>query len=180
MSFTLWLTGLSGAGKSTLACVVRDELLSRGMRVEVLDGDEVRKTLSAGLTFSKADRDANVRRLGFVARLLSRNGVVAIVAAISPYQATRDEVRRSHEAPFIEVFVDCPLDELVRRDTKGLYDKARRGELPGLTGVSAPYEPPAAPELRIATGTLTAGQSETLLISYLESRMLVPAAVRTG
>jgi adenylyl-sulfate kinase len=180
MSFTLWLTGLSGAGKSTLAFAVRDELISRGMRVEVLDGDEVRKTLSEGLTFSKADRDTNVRRLGFVARLLSRNGVVAIVAAISPYAAARDEVRNSHEAPFIEVFVDCPLDELIRRDTKGLYDKARRGELAGLTGVSAPYEAPAAPDLRIATATLTARQSQARLLSYLESRALVPAGARTS
>src|SRR5262249_57306869 len=113
-----------------------------GRRVEILDGDEVRQNLSAGLGFSKADRDANIRRIGYVARLLSRNGVVAIAAAISPYREIRNEVRRAHEAPFIEVFVDCSLDELVRRDRKGLYSKALRGEIQNFTGVSDPYEPP--------------------------------------
>jgi adenylylsulfate kinase len=175
VSFTLWLTGLSGAGKSTIARAVGHDLTVRGLRVEVLDGDEIRATLSNGLTFSREDRDANVRRIGFVARLLSRNSVVAIVAAVSPYRAARDEVRRSHEATFVEVFVDCPLEELIRRDTKGLYEKAHRGEIANVSGVSAPYEPPPAPELRIDAGTLTVERSVTLVLQYLESRALVPA-----
>ncbi len=126
---TLWFTGLPGAGKSTLARRVAETLVGRGLRVELLDGDEFRASLSSDLGFSKEDRDINVRRIGFVARLLSRNGIVAIVAAISPYRAIRDEVRRQHEAPFVEIFVDCSLDELIRRDTKGLYARALRGEI---------------------------------------------------
>src|SRR5262245_13339721 len=118
--FTLWFTGLSGAGKSTLANAVADALADSGRRIEILDGDEVRTNLSKGLGFSREDRDTNIRRIGFVARLLSRNGVIAITAAISPYRDTRDEVRRAHEVPFVEVFVECPLDALVKRDVKGL------------------------------------------------------------
>src|SRR5512147_2229753 len=133
--FTLWFTGLPSSGKSTLARRVEDVLLERGMRVEVLDGDEVRENLSKGLGFSKEDRDTNIRRIGYVARLLSRNGVIAITAAISPYRDVRDEVRRAHESRFIEVFVDCSLDELVKRDRKGLYAKALRGEIQHFTGV---------------------------------------------
>jgi adenylylsulfate kinase len=117
--FTLWFTGLSGAGKSTLARAIRDGIVARGRRVEILDGDEVRTTLSKGLGFSKEDRDTNIQRIGYVARLLSRNGVVAIVAAVSPYRGVRDEVRRAHEAPFVETFVACSLDELVRGTGKG-------------------------------------------------------------
>jgi adenylyl-sulfate kinase len=113
--FTLWFTGLSGSGKSTLAAAIRDELHARGHRVEILDGDEVRQNLSKGLTYSRTDRDTNIRRIGFVARLLSRNGVVAIAAAISPYRDLREEVRSQHEAPFVEVLTDCSLDELIRR-----------------------------------------------------------------
>src|SRR2546427_1527597 len=127
--FTLWFTGLSGVGKSTLAQAVREEIVAQGQRVEILDGDEIRTNLSKGLGFSKEDRDTNIRRIGYVARLLSRNGVVVIAAAISPYREERDEVRRSHEATFIEAFVDCSLDELVRRGKKGLYAIALRGEL---------------------------------------------------
>src|SRR5687767_301225 len=122
--FTLWLTGLSGAGKSTLAGAVGAELARRGLRVEILDGDAVRTHLSQGLGFSKDDRDTNVRRIGFVARLLSRNGVVAITAAISPYRELRREVRAQHECPFVEVFVSCPLATVVERDRKGLYARA--------------------------------------------------------
>jgi adenylyl-sulfate kinase len=174
--FTLWLTGLSGAGKSTLARAVRDELVGRGVRVEILDGDEVRATLSRGLGFSREDRDENVRRIGFVTRLLSRNGVVAIAAAISPYRATRQEVRNTHETPFVEVFVDCPLDEAVRRDTRGLYDKARRGEVTEVSGVSAPYEPPLASELRVKTDVETVDESRDTILRWLEGRNLVPRA----
>jgi adenylylsulfate kinase len=173
--FTLWLTGLSGAGKTTLARGLRDALVSRGYRVEVLDGDEVRRTLSSGLGFSKEDRDVNVRRIGYVARLLSRNGVVAIVAAISPYRDVRDEVRRAHEATFVEVFVDCSLDELMRRDSKGLYRKALRGELQGLTGVSDPYEPPLEPELTVHTDRERVDELLTRTLSCLEERFVIAA-----
>jgi adenylyl-sulfate kinase len=173
----LWLTGLSGAGKSTLARAVQDELLGRGLPVEILDGDEVRATLSRGLGFSREDRDENVRRIGFVTRLLARNGVVAIAAAISPYRATRHEVRSAHEAPFIEVFVDCSLDEIERRDTRGLYARARRGEVTEVSGVSAPYEPPLAPELRVKTDVETIDESRDAILTWLESRDLVPRAL---
>src|SRR5712691_4646971 len=149
--FTLWLTGLPGAGKTTLATGVREELVRRALRVEVLDGDEVRMHLSRDLGFSKRDRDENVRRLGFVARLLSSNGIIAIVAAVSPYREARECVRRSHDAAFVEVFVDCGLEELIRRDPKGLYARAIRGEIQDFTGVSAPYEAPLDPEIHLRT-----------------------------
>lgn len=171
--FTLWFTGMSGAGKSTLAAAIRDLLVSAGHRVEVLDGDQVRMHLSEGLGFSKADRDTNVRRVGLIARLLARNGVVVITAMISPYRDTRDEVRRSHEAPFIEVFVDCSLDELVRRDSKGLYAKALRGEIAHFTGVSDPYEPPLAPDLHLHTDAQGVGDSILEVIAALRERQLV-------
>jgi adenylylsulfate kinase len=169
---TLWLTGLSGAGKSTLAGAVRDELVARGRRVEILDGDEVRTNLSKGLGFSKEDRDTNIRRIGYVARLLSRNGVVAITAAISPYRDVRDEVRRVHEAAFVEVFVDCTLDELVRRDRKGLYAKALRGEIKNFTGVSDPYEPPVSPEVHVHTDHERVEESLARIVEWLENQGL--------
>jgi adenylyl-sulfate kinase len=148
--FTLWLTGLSGAGKSTLAIAVAHELRRGGVQVETLDGDEVRQNLSKGLGFSREDRDTNIRRIGYVAKLLTRNGVVVISAAISPYRAVRDEVRREIGA-FVEVHVKASLEECVRRDTKGLYRRALAGEIPQFTGVSDPYEEPLAPELVIDT-----------------------------
>ncbi len=148
--FTLWLTGLSGAGKSTLAAAVSKELRDRGIPVEVLDGDEVRQNLSKGLGFSREDRDTNIRRIGYVAKLLARNGVAVITAAISPYRAIRDEVREEIGA-FVEVYVKASLDECIRRDTKGLYRRALAGEIPQFTGVSDPYEEPLAPELVIDT-----------------------------
>ena len=177
--FTLWFTGLSGAGKSTLAEAVRDEILARGRRVEILDGDEVRMNLSKGLGFSKEDRDTNIRRIGYVARLLSRNDVVAIAAAISPYRDVRAEVRRSHEAPFVEAFVDCSLDELVRRDRKGLYAKALRGEIQHFTGVSDPYEPPLSPEIHLHSDRETVEESRTTIVTWLETHGLLarPAPV---
>ncbi|MGH7932643.1 MAG: adenylyl-sulfate kinase, partial [Candidatus Binataceae bacterium] len=143
--FTLWFTGLSGAGKSTLANVAAEELRRRGRRVEILDGDEVRTNLSKGLGFSKEDRDTNIRRIGYVCKLLARNGVVAISAAISPYRNVRDEIRAQH-SHFFEVFVKCPLETLVERDVKGLYKKALKGEIANFTGVSDPYEEPLTPE----------------------------------
>lgn len=173
--FTLWLTGLSGAGKSTLARAVRDELASRGLSVEILDGDEVRATLSKGLGFSRADRDENVRRIGLVARLLSRNGVVAIAGAISPYRETREEVRRAHEAPFVEVFVDCELEELIRRDRRGFYAKALGGEISDVSGVSAPYEPPLSPDAHVRTDRQTVEASQAAILACLEQRGLIPA-----
>lgn len=146
----VWFTGLSGAGKSTIAAALRDALIREGVRSELLDGDEVREHLSRGLGFGKEDRDENVRRIAYVARLLARNGVVAIVSAISPYLEARALARRGVER-FVEVHVDCPLDELRRRDPKGLYARALRGEIADFTGVSAPYEAPLQPELRLDT-----------------------------
>jgi adenylylsulfate kinase len=173
--FTLWFTGLSGAGKSTLARAVRDELAARGRRVEVLDGDEIRTNLSKGLGFSKEDRDTNIRRIGYVARLLSRNGVAVIAAAISPYREVRDEVRRTHEAPFVEAFVDCALDELVRRDGKGLYAKALRGEIAHFTGVSDPYEPPPSPDIHVRSDRESVEESLARILEWLEKRQLIDA-----
>ena len=164
--FTLWLTGLSGAGKSTLATAVGHELRRRGVRVEVLDGDEVRQNLSKGLGFTREDRDTNIRRIGYVAKLLTRNGVVVITAAISPYRAVRDEMRREIGA-FVEVYVKASLDECVRRDTKGLYRRALAGEIPQFTGVSDPYEEPLRPELVIDTEREVVGESAARVVDRL-------------
>jgi adenylyl-sulfate kinase len=142
--FAVWLTGLSGAGKTTLADVLVCRLRERGARVELLDGDIVRQHLSQGLGFSREDRDTNIRRIGFVVGLLARNGVIAVVAAISPYRGTRDEVKAVVER-FIEVYVECPIDVLTARDTKGLYRRALAGEIDRFTGISDPYEAPLDP-----------------------------------
>jgi len=171
--FTLWFTGLSGAGKSTLSQAIADELRTRGHRVERLDGDEVRLRLSRGLGFSKEDRDENIRRIGFVARLLSRSGVVAIAAAISPYRDVREEIRREHDAPFVEIFVDCSLDALVKRDPKGLYAKAMRGEIANFSGISDPYEPPQFPEITVHTDRETVDTSRDVILRWLEARKLI-------
>jgi adenylyl-sulfate kinase len=173
VGFTLWLTGLPGAGKTTISLSVRDALLDRGHRVEVLDGDEIRHAFSPDLGFSKTDRDAHVLRMGYLARLLSRNDVVAIVAAVSPYRRTRQAVRTGHDAPFIEVFVDCPLDEVIRRDPKGLYARARTGSLSNLTGVSDPYEAPEAPEIVIETALTSVDDCRNQIVGYLEERRLL-------
>lgn len=147
---TIWLTGLPSAGKSTIANLVAEELRRRGEPVEVLDGDVVRTYLSKGLGFSKEDRDENIRRIGFVAHLLARHSITVIVAAISPYREVRDEVRALHrDSRFFEVHVDTPVEVCMVRDVKGLYEKSRRGEIKGLTGVDDPYEPPRDPELRL-------------------------------
>lgn len=147
---TVWFTGLSGSGKSTICLAAQTELVARGMRVELLDGDEVRTHLCRGLGFSKEDRDENIRRIGYVAKLLTRNGVVVLVAAISPYRAIRDEVRSSI-GNFIEVHVSTSLAVCEVRDAKGLYKKARSGEIKGFTGIDDPYEPPCEPELVLDT-----------------------------
>ena len=164
--FTLWFTGLSGAGKSTLAAAVSAELRDRGIPVEVLDGDEVRQNLSKGLGFSREDRDTNIRRIGYVAKLLTRNGVAVITAAISPYRAIRDEVREDIGA-FVEVYAKASLDECIRRDTKGLYRRALAGEIPQFTGVSDPYEEPLSPELVIDTEREEVAESATRVIDRL-------------
>jgi adenylyl-sulfate kinase len=163
----IWMTGLSGAGKTTLARYMEREISAMGLRREVLDGDEVRETLSRGLGFSREDRETNIHRIGFVARLLARNGVVVIVAAISPYRDTRDQVRRLVEddaVRFAEVFVKCPLDELIERDTKGLYRKALAGEIENFTGIDDPYEEPTAPDFVVDTATETVEQSARKLL----------------
>ena len=166
--FTLWFTGLSGAGKTTIAEIVERELRERFGRVEVLDGDIVRTNLSKGLGFSREDRNINVLRIGFVADLLTRNGVGVIVSAISPFKEARDQVRRSIGEDFIEVFVDAPLEVCAERDVKGLYKKAFAGEIPQFTGVSDPYEPPAAPELHIKTDEEEPHESARKVVARLE------------
>jgi adenylyl-sulfate kinase len=168
--FTVWLTGLSGAGKTTLAWDLLMELRARGVKVEVLDGDEVRTNLSKGLGFSKEDRDENIHRIGYVSRLLARNGVGVIAAAISPYREVRDEVHRTIEADgavFIEVFVKCPIDVLAKRDVKGLYQKALAGEIKSFTGVSDPYEEPLDPEVTVETDRETVEESVGKIIREL-------------
>jgi adenylylsulfate kinase len=147
---TIWFTGLSGAGKSTLSRALEERLRRAGARVEVLDGDVIRTNLSKGLGFSKEDRDINIRRIGFVCDLLSRNGVIAIAAAISPYRDIRREVRARTEN-FVEVYVECPIEVLVERDVKGLYKKALAGEIKHFTGISDPYEEPETAEITVHT-----------------------------
>ncbi len=166
--FTIWFTGLSGAGKTTVSRLVEQELRARGLRVEVLDGDVVRENLSKGLGFSKEDRDTNIRRIGFVCELLTRNDVVAIAAAISPYRAIRDENRARVGGRFVEVYCQCPLDVLAERDVKGLYKKALRGEIRNFTGVDDPYEPPLNPEIVIQSDRETPEQSAARVIACLE------------
>ena len=176
----IWLTGLSGAGKTTLATHLKGELAARGRAVEVLDGDEVRTNLSKGLGFSKEDRDTNIRRIGYVARLLARNGVAVVAAAISPYRCVRDEVRAAVEgdgADFAEVYVECSLDELIRRDVKGMYARALRGEIPNFTGVSDPYEPPLAPEVIAFTDREDVRTSLNRIVAHLTGRGLVSMEV---
>jgi adenylyl-sulfate kinase len=164
--FTIWFTGLSGAGKSTISEILERELRAIGRKVEVLDGDVVRTHLSKGLGFSKEDRDTNIRRIGWVCEVLSRNDVIAIGAAISPYRAIRDEIRE-RIPNFFEVFVDVPLDVLIERDTKGLYKKALAGEIKGFTGIDDPYEAPLDPELVIHTDKETPAESAGRILAAL-------------
>jgi adenylylsulfate kinase len=166
--FTLWFTGLSGAGKTTIAEIVEKELRARHGKIEVLDGDIVRTNLSKGLGFSRDDRDTNILRIGFVADLLTRNGVGVIVSAISPFKEVRDQVRRNIGEDFIEIFVDAPLEVCAERDVKGLYKKAFAGEIPQFTGVSDPYEPPVAPDLVLRTNEETPEESARKVIEKLE------------
>lgn len=168
----LWFTGMSGGGKSTLANAIAPEV-GKTRRVEILDGDEVRLHLSKGLGFTKDDRDTNVRRIGFVARLLARHGVVVITAAISPYADVRNEIRqlaKTEEIPFVEIFVNPTLDALVKRDVKGLYKRALAGEIPHFTGVNDPYEPPTHPDIEIKTDSELVEQSATRILALLRTR----------
>jgi len=165
--FTLWFTGLSGSGKTTISEIVERELRNRERPVEVLDGDIVRTNLSKGLSFSRDDRNINVLRIGFVANLLTRNGVGVVVSAISPYKEARDQVRR-RIVDFVEVFVDAPLEVCADRDVKGLYQKAFAGEIIQFTGVSDPYEPPNAPDLVLKTDEESPEESAQKVIEKLE------------
>lgn len=176
--FTLWMTGLSGAGKSTLATAIATELRRDGVPIEILDGDEFREQLSKGLGFSREDRDTNIRRIGYVAKLLSRNGVGVISAAISPYKSTRDEVRGAIPH-FVEVHVNASVDECARRDVKGLYRKALAGEIAHFTGVSDPYEAPETPELVIHTEHETVDVSAQRVIALLRDRGYIPNSATT-
>ena len=177
--FTLWFTGLSGAGKSTLTDLLEKEFKDRGYKVEVLDGDVVRTHLSKGLGFSKEDRDINIRRIGFVCDLLSRNGVIAISAAISPYEIIRRENRElveSHGVEFVEAYCKCSLDALVARDVKGLYKKALSGEIQNFTGVSDPYEEPVNPDILIESDKQTVEESFQTILNHLTEKGLIGQA----
>lgn len=172
--FCVWFTGLSGAGKSTISEILTVLLLERGRQATVLDGDVVRTHLSKGLGFSREDRDANILRIGFVAGEVVRHGGAVICAAISPYEATRREARKMVGENFIEVFVDTPLEVCEERDTKGMYAKARRGEIKGFTGIDDPYEPPTGPELHLSTVTTTPEENAYRIMAYLEEQGLLP------
>lgn len=174
--FVLWFTGLSGAGKTAVAIQVERELKARGLRVERLDGDIVRKSLTADLGFTKEDRDKNIQRVAFVAKLLSRNGVAVLCSFISPYRVTRDWVRQE-VTDFIEVFVDVSLDEAMRRDVKGLYKKALAGEIRNFTGVDDPYEPPLNPEIRLDTDHETVEESADKVLRWLEHQEFIPSSI---
>src|SRR5215217_8350563 len=165
--FTLWFTGLSGAGKTTISRLLEKELRARGSKLEILDGDIVRENLSKGLGFSKEDRDINIRRIAFVADLLSRNGVPVITAAISPYAEIRDEARQLMGDRFIEVYVEASVDTCAERDVKGLYAKAFSGEIKEFTGVSDPYEAPENPEVRVDTESATPDESAQQILGKL-------------
>jgi adenylylsulfate kinase len=173
---TLWFTGLSGAGKSTIGEAVEAQLRERGAKVEILDGDVVRTNLSKGLGFSKEDRDTNIRRIAFVADLLSRNGVVAITAAISPYREIRQEARELMGDRFVEIYVKASVEECARRDVKGLYEKAFKGEIKEFTGVSDPYEPPEYAEVTVDTEHETVEESAAKVLAYIDSRVVQVAA----
>lgn len=173
---TVWFTGLSGAGKTTINDALKLKLEERGVNFEVLDGDIVRTNLTKGLTFSKEDRDTNVRRIGFVCDLLTRNGVIVLVAAISPYRAIREEVREKI-GDFLEVYVSAPVEVCEERDVKGLYAKARTGEIKQFTGISDPYEPPTNPEVNCETHKETLEESVNKVIAKMEEMGYLPTAV---
>ena len=177
--FALWFTGLSGSGKTTLARWMEAILRERDMKVEVLDGDIIRQNLSKGLGFSKEDRDTNIKRIGFVCKLLARNGVVAIGSAISPYREIRALVRQEI-GDFVEVYVQCPLDVLIERDVKGLYKKALSGEIKNFTGISDPYEEPLSPEVVVNTSVESPEESARKIVAKLEALGYVPLVEGQG
>ena len=168
--FTLWFTGLPCSGKTTISRLVKEEIRKHGRNVEVLDGDEIRKNLSAELGFSKKDRDIHIRRIGFMANLLTRNGVAVICAAISPYKAIRNKNRKLIGDGFIEIYVEASAKECARRDVKGLYKKAFAGEIKNFTGVSDPYEPPDNPEIVCFTEKESPQESAAKIIKFLHER----------
>ncbi len=172
--FVLWMTGLSGAGKTTIALELLQQLEDRGLRLERLDGDVVRESLTNDLGFTAEDRRKNIERVTFVAKLLSRNGVGCVCSFISPYQAVRDHVK-ANTTNFLEVFVDAPLEVVIDRDVKGLYKKALAGEIPNFTGVSDPFEAPASPDIHIRTDKETVAESARHIVVELEQRGLIPA-----
>jgi adenylylsulfate kinase len=175
--FTVWFTGLSGAGKTTISDAIEPVLRERGIaKLEKLDGDVVRTHLSKGLGFSKEDRDTNIRRIGWVAEVLTRNGVCVLASAISPYREIRDEVRRN-VGDFIEVYVKCSIPELTRRDVKGLYQKAIDGEIKNFTGISDPYEEPLDPDVVVDTESEDLVESVAKVLARLEEKGYVPASV---
>ena len=172
--WTVWLTGLSGSGKSTLARGIANHLEKLSLEYELLDGDELRRGLCQDLGFSKRDRDENVHRIGYLARLLNKRGIICVVAAIAPYRKTRAEVRK-YFSRFLEVHVDCSLDALIRRDVKGLYRRALAGEISNFSGVTDPYEPPLAPDLYLNTEVQSQQRSLELIVAKLESLQWIPA-----
>lgn len=177
---TVWFTGLSGAGKSTLASAVREHLTANGLATEMLDGDELRRSLSADLGFSRHDRETHVRRVGFVAELLSKHGVITLVPVIAPYANARDDVRSHHDGrdtTYIEVHVATPLAECARRDPKGLYARATSGELSGFTGIDDPYEEPENPELRLDTTDMGVTSAANQVMWLLENRGVIQRSV---
>jgi adenylylsulfate kinase len=174
---TVWLTGLSGSGKSTIAVDLEKRLCERGVRTYILDGDNIRHGLNKNLGFSPEDRTENIRRIGEVAKLFTDAGVVALTAFISPYRADRDQVRKiMADGDFVEVHVDCPVEVCEQRDVKGLYKKARAGEIKEFTGISAPYEAPEKPELTINTAGQSVEESAKQILAYLEKQGIVPRA----
>jgi adenylylsulfate kinase len=177
--FTVWFTGLSGSGKSTIAELVAEELESRGVRWELLDGDVIRTNLSKGLGFSKEDRDTNILRIGWVAERLTYHGAAVLVSAISPYREARDKVRSQIDA-FVEVYVSCPVEVCAQRDVKGLYERAFRGEITGFTGVDDPYEPPQNPEVVVETDRLTAEECRDMIVATLEELGYLPESSERG
>jgi len=171
--FTVWFTGMPSAGKTTASNILAGKLRERGLKVEVLDGDEVRKNLSKGLGFSREDRICNVTRIGYVCSLLSRNGVVAIAAVIAPYAEARD-INRRQIGDYVEIYCKCPVDVLIERDVKGLYKKAMAGEVKNMTGLQDPYEEPETPEITVHTNMETAEESVARIIQHLEELGYIP------
>jgi adenylylsulfate kinase len=176
---TVWFTGLSGAGKTTITQAVYEKLWAKGLKVEVLDGDVVRRQLSKDLGFSKEDRDENIRRIGFIAHLLNKNGVIVLVSAISPYRAIREEVRRT-VGNFMEVYVNAPLPVCEQRDPKGHYRRARTGELAHFTGVTDPYEPPLKPDVECRTDLESLSESAAVVMKAIEERLGKEPVAQTG